>query len=96
MQPQAPNQMRRAVEVNIDEDLLIHLRPRFLALWLGFLCAPWTKIDPFRQTLFFQRKANLVGFRAGKFAEPVEHPKRKQHGGVGSYPYTWITLFHLH
>jgi hypothetical protein len=53
---------------------------------LGFLSAPWTKIDPFRQTLFFQRKANLVRFHAGEIAELIEHPQRMQNGSVGSNP----------
>jgi len=62
VQPQPANQMRRAVEVYVDEDLLIHLWLRLFAFWVGFLRAPGTKIDPLGQTLFFQRQADLVGF----------------------------------
>jgi hypothetical protein len=96
VQPQTADQMRRVVEVNVDKDLLIHLLPRMLALWLDSLRAPGTKINAFRQTFFFQRKANFVSFRTGQVAESLEHPKRKQHGSVGSNPYARIALFHLH
>jgi hypothetical protein len=60
--PQPANQMRCAVEVNVNEDLLVHLQPRLFAFWLGFLRAPGTKINPLGQSLFFQRQADLVGF----------------------------------
>ena len=46
VQPQPANQMRCAVEVNVDEDLLIHLWPRLFAHRLDFLRAPGTKINP--------------------------------------------------
>ena len=74
--------MNADIEVNVDEDLLIHLLPRMLGLWLGFLRAPGTKINAFRQAFFFQRKANFVSFRTGQITESIEHPKRKQHGSV--------------
>jgi hypothetical protein len=95
VQPQPPDQMRRAIEVNVDGDLLIHLRPRLFAFGLSFLRVPGTKIDPLGQTLLLQRKVNFVGLCVGQIAQSVEQPKREQHGSVGSNPCTWIALFHL-
>jgi hypothetical protein len=57
--------MRRAVEVYLEKNLLIHLRPRLFAFWVRFLRAPGANVDPLGQTLFFQRQANLVGFGTG-------------------------------
>ena len=40
----------------------------------------------------FKRKANLVGLCAGEIAEPVDHPKRMQNSGAGSFSDNWMAI----
>jgi hypothetical protein len=63
VQPQTPNEVRLVVEVYVDEDLLVHLRPCSVTARLGLVDAPGADFNALWQTLLFERKADLVRFR---------------------------------
>jgi hypothetical protein len=96
VQPQTPNQVRLIVEVYVDEDLLVHLGPCSVTDWLGLVDSPGADFNTLWQTLFFEREADLVRFRAGELAKLVNHPKREQDCGIGAYRNTRISLFNLY
>jgi hypothetical protein len=57
-------------EVNVDEDLLVHLQH---AAWPALGCASGADINTLGQTFLFQPEADLIGFGVRQFAQPMDH-----------------------
>jgi len=55
--------VRLVVEVYVDEDLLVHLRPCSVTARLALLMRLGRDFNALWQTLLFERKADLVRFR---------------------------------